>query len=107
MPFRPVARTKSADPGTIDTSSTNIGTGAYVEIIASTSKAASAVHCSNTSAVAMIVAIGAALAEVDLFHIAPGYSGVIPMEIAKGKRVTLKSTKGTISSGVIVLNFLG
>ena len=107
MAFRLVAR-KPTGGGNIVTSSTNITTSAYVEYVTALGKACTAIQFNNGTDKTLILATGAAGSEVDTgLYLYPGISPLIPIEIAKGKRVALKSLSGTASSGAVTMNFLG
>jgi hypothetical protein len=92
----------------IDTSSTSIGASAYVQIVAKTSSACSAVVVSNPGAQPLKIAVGSAGHEVDNGGVIPpgAINEMIPMEIPNGSRVTLKSLIGTQSSGIVCIGFL-
>lgn len=96
---------------TLDTSSTNITTAAWVQLVASLPKACSSVEIFNPSGATLIVSTGAASAEdasIVPYTIVPGGSSILlPLEIAKGSRVSLKSIDQTANSGLFVMNFFG
>lgn len=89
-------------------SSTNVGTGAFVELVSSMGKAATAVQFHNSASVAVIIAFGGSGSEEEKFYVPPGGdSPLLPMAIPKGTRLSMKSTSGTINSGILVANFFG
>lgn len=89
-------------PTILDTSSTNVTSAAWVTFIASVSKAASGILLHNPGSQPIKIGIGAAAAETELGIVIPiGVSILIPVEIAKGARVSLRSMGATQSSGII------
>lgn len=97
-------------PAALDTSSTTITNGAYVQLQASTSAPCSAVSATNSGAQPIYFAVGSAGNEVNLFIIPPG--GIVPQflpaEIPKGSRVSLKAAGGSSqTSGIIAVSFFG
>lgn len=96
----------SIAPAFINTATTSITAGAYVQLVASLSAAADSVSVYNGSSTPVLLAVGAAAAEVDKILIFPGESA-LPLAIAQGARLSLKSVSGTISTGIVGINFIG
>lgn len=89
---------------------TSVGTGAYVQLIASTAADASKITLFDSGGYAMILAIGAASSEVDYLYIPPGgFNGMIDVQIPLGSRLSVKclETGITVSVGLLVLNLIG
>lgn len=93
----------------LDMSSTNITTAAWATVIAALAAACSAIEIFNQSASAMQIATGAGGSEVALpYTVLPGGSAVLlPIEIAKGLRLSAKAYDATASTGRLVINFFG
>ncbi len=91
----------------LDTSSTNIGTSAWVQLIAALTYGASAVEVINNSGQPLQIAMGGAGSEVAIAYTVPpgGSPGLIPAEFLAGARISAKSIGATISSGYVLLNF--
>lgn len=88
-----------------DYSSANVTTSAYVQLVASTSNAVSEVEIFDSSGQGMILATGAAGAEVDQIYIFPGGNGRVPLKIAASTRVSIKAKTASATSGYIMINF--
>lgn len=88
-------------------SSTNITTGAYVELIASTSGTARGIEVSDTGGRWYYLATGAAASEVDLLLVPPGGTAILPVQIASGTRLSIKAIDGTSSTGYVGVNIYG
>lgn len=98
---------KANAPAYNDYTSTSVTTGAYVQLIASTSAAAKVIEVFDSSGQAMILAVGGAGSEVDQFFIFPGGQGQVPLAIPAGSRVSIKAKTATASSGYIAVNLYG
>jgi hypothetical protein len=93
-----------------DYSTGNVGTGAYVELIASTSDLATKLTLFDSGGYAMVLAIGAAASEVDFMYIPPGgFNGMIDVQIPAASRLSIKCLEAgiTVSVGQLVLNLIG
>lgn len=92
---------------TLDTSSGNITTSAYRQILAVLTFACSGVEIFNPSGSSIKMAQGAAASEVDLpFTIIPGGTpGIVPLEMKAGARISLKAIDTNMTSGLFVINF--
>lgn len=88
-------------------SSTNVTTGAYVELIASTSNTIKKLHIFDSSGETLYLAIGASGSEVDKMIIVPGGNDLIECNIPSGSRISLKAISGNCTVGEIVLNLIG
>lgn len=89
--------------------STNIGTGAYVQLDSAMNARCDQIEVHNTSGSPLFLAIGAASSEQDIpFTFAPGYLGSEPINvnIQKGVRLSAKSASGTANSGFLIVNCL-
>lgn len=87
-----------------DYSSVNVTTGAYVQLIASTSAVINKVQIFDSSGSTMVLAVGAAASEVDQIYIFPG--GIeAELAIPAGSRVSIKAVSATASVGEISINF--
>jgi len=87
-----------------DNSSTNITTGGYVELIASTSADTVAIEIWDTGGRWYYLATGAAASETDVLVIPPGGQGKIPLTIASGTRLSVKAIDGTADAGYLGIN---
>jgi hypothetical protein len=86
--------------------STSVTTSAYVQLIASTTSAATMVQIFDSSGQAMIIATGAAGSEVNQLYVPPGGAD-FNLAIAAGTRVSIKALTATASSGYLLVNLLG
>lgn len=85
-----------------------VSNAGYTELIASTTAAIRSMTWFESSGFPMVVAIGAAASEVDLFVVPPGgFNGRIPMNIPAGSRISIKElVSDAISANTfIVANF--
>lgn len=94
----------------ISYSSTNVTTGAYVTLVASTSIPVNQILLTDTSAALLKLAIGAAGTEVDLFQMPVSGSIVVPVlavsEIPVGSRLSLKAISANATTGFGVVTLL-
>lgn len=101
----PGAYNTVGSPVALDTSSTNITAGAWVELVASPAWACSAVLIHNSGAQPIKVGKGAAMSEVDAGLVFPiAVSAFVPFVVKKGQRLAVRSMGGTQSSGIITLS---
>jgi hypothetical protein len=88
---------------------TNVTTGAWVQIIASNAQPCSAVEIFDSSGRTMKISLGAAADEnaheVPYYIIPGGSSILLPIEIAKGKRISAKAVDADATVGALVFNF--
>lgn len=88
-------------------SSTNVTTGAWVELIASTANATSCITVFDSSGQTMEIGVGAAASETRQLIIPPGgLSGCVPLLIAQSARVSIRAISATASVGEIDLTGL-
>lgn len=90
-----------------DNSSTNITTGAYVELVASLSGDVTQIDVQDTGGRWLYLAIGAVASEVDTLVIPPGGNGLIPFVASSGARISVKAIDGTANAGYTGVNFYG
>jgi hypothetical protein len=84
---------------------TAVTTGAYVQLVASTTAACNQIQVFDSSGQTMALATGGAGSEVIQCYIFPGGNGPIPLAIASGVRVSVKAISATASVGEIDINF--
>lgn len=89
-----------------DYSSVNVTTAAYVQLIASLADSVTALHIFDSSGQTLVLATGAAAAEVNQIYIPPGGNDLIPLTIAAGTRVSIKAVSATASAGELDISFL-
>lgn len=88
-----------------DYTSTNVTTGAYVQLIASTSDVIETMFIFDSSGQTLFFAVGAAASEVNKFYIVPGGNGWVPLEIPAGSRISVKAVSATASAGELNIAF--
>lgn len=88
-------------------SSTNVTTGAYVQLIASTAATINKIQIFDSSGQTLALAFGAAASEVNKIYIFPGGNGDVDMAIPAGTRVSVIAISATASVGELDINFLG
>jgi hypothetical protein len=86
-----------------DMSSTSISTS-YTEIVASLGAQVNKIVLANNSAGTFYLATGAAASEVVFYVISAGENVTIPVQIASGTRIAVRSLFGTVSDGIIAIN---
>lgn len=86
---------------------TNVTTGAYVTLIASTAKATAHLEITDTSTKILKLAIGAAGDEIDICSVPVSGTVVVPYWIPKGTRISIKAIDATATTGYNVLSLLG
>lgn len=112
MPFRMLARKII---GTVfnNCAVTNIGTGAWVQLLASIPLAASAIEIFNPSDAKLQISLGAAGHETDAgklitYTVLPGGStGILPAEIPSGARLSVKAIDQAMINDYFIINFFG
>jgi hypothetical protein len=90
-----------------DYTSTNVTTGAYVELIASTSTETKKMQIFDSSGQTLVIAIGAVASEVDKLYVFPGGNGDIDVTIPASSRISIKAVSATADAGEISINLLG
>lgn len=88
-----------------DYSSVNVTTGAYVQLVASTSATINKLQIFDSSGSTMVLAVGAAASEVDQFYIFPGGNGDVELSIPSGSRISVKAVSASATSGELIINF--
>ncbi len=96
-----------ADSVRNDYTGTNVTTGAFVELIASTAAISKELEIFDSSGETLELATGAAASEVRVAIITPGGNGRIPIGIAAGTRVSVKAISATASVGELDINLYG
>jgi len=103
----------SSKPGTLiqivrnDYSSTNVTTGAYVELVSALGSGMSEIDIFDSSGNTMILAYGAAGSEVDWMHIMPGGNGRGLAHLPEGVRLSVKAVSANSTSGELTINIWG
>jgi hypothetical protein len=93
----------------LDMAGTNVATNAFVQVItaANMAKACSAIHYNNAGTQPLILATGGSGSEVASGVIIPVGTGILPVNIAKATRLSVKALVATVTTGSLTLNFLG
>lgn len=102
-----ISRPTPTLPIVLDTSSTNVTSGAWVTFAAAASMpyACSAVLIHNSGSQPIKIGIGAAASETELGLVFPiGVSAFVPVRLAKGVRVAVRSMGSTQSSGILTMS---
>jgi len=100
----PTGRAKANTPVVTTYSSTNVTSGAYVQLVASTTSAANMIEIFDSSGVALYFATGAAGSEVNQFVIYPGGNGQVNFAIAASTRLSVKAVSTSATSGTGIIN---
>jgi len=94
----------------IDTASTNVTSGAYVELAASTPFNTLRILATDTTGKILKLAVGAAGQEVDLFQLPVNGSQLIPLSslsnVPAGSRLSLKALGASATSGLSAITLL-
>jgi hypothetical protein len=88
-------------------SSTNVTTGAYVELLASTAAEYKEIHVIDTSGQTLKIAFGAAASEVDKIIVPPGGAYPIKLTIPASTRISIRAISSTASTGDVCIQLLG
>lgn len=89
-------------------SSTNVTTGAWVELLSSVGASEiKEIEIFDSSNETLELGLGAAGSEVSQVYVFPGGNGRIPMQIAASARLAIKAVSATANSGEIVINLYG
>ena len=83
---------------------TNVTTGAWVQLVASTSATINSFDIYDSSTGTLELGLGAAASETRLVLTYPGQRNV-PVRIPAGSRISIRAVSGTVSAGEIDLNF--
>lgn len=86
-----------------------VTTAAWVQMVASSDQPCSAIEIFDSSGSIVEIAIGAAAAEVAIpYNIPPGGSVIfLPIEIAKGSRISLRALDVNATTGRLLINMFG
>lgn len=93
-----------ADTARNDYTSTNVTTGAWVQLIAATAAAATTIEVFDSSGQTLELGVGGAGLEVRQFIIYPGGNGRVSLAIPAGSRIALKAISATANVGEIDVN---
>lgn len=89
-------------------SSTNVTTGAWVELLSSVGASEiKEIEIFDSSGETLELGLGAAGSEISQIYVFPGGNGKIPMQIAAGTRLSIRAVSATANSGEIVINLYG
>lgn len=89
-------------------STTNVTTGAWVELLASVGATAiKEIEIFDSSGETLELGIGAAASEVSKSYVFPGGNGKTLMQIPAGARLSIKAVSATASTGEILINLYG
>jgi hypothetical protein len=92
----------------IDFSSTNVTSGAWVELISTVGATAiKRVQIFMSQGNALELGFGAAASEVSQMFLFPGGNEVFEMDIPAGTRLSVKAVSSTASTGELLVNLLG
>ena len=95
---------------TLNTSSTNVTTSAYVTLVASTSVNFNNILVTDTTGKLLKLAVGNAGFEVDLFQLPVSGTGIIPLpsqqSVPLGSRLSLKAIDSNATSGFVAATLL-
>lgn len=86
---------------------TSVTTAAYVQLVASTTIAATEIEIFDSSGQTLVLAFGAAAAEIDQIYIFPGGNGKVTLAVPAATRVSVKAVSATASVGELLVNFYG
>lgn len=89
-------------------SSTNVTTGAWVQLSSSIGAiAVKEIEIFDSSGETLELGLGASGSEVSKSYVFPGGNGKIPMQIPANSRVAIKAVTATANSGEIIINLYG
>lgn len=92
----------------IDFSSTNVTSGAWVELISTVGTTAiKRVQVFMSQGNALELGFGAAASEVSQIYLFPGGNEVFEMDIPAGTRLSVRAVSSTANSGELLVNLLG
>lgn len=86
--------------------STNVTTGAYVQLIAATGAVTNRLQIFDSCGQTLKLAVGGSGSEVDQILIFPGGNGDVPLRIAAGARVSVRAVSGNCTTGELDINLL-
>jgi plastocyanin len=97
----------SASPATNADSNGNVADNSWTELIAATSNKINSINGWDSGGAGVEIGIGAAASEARKIVVPPGgFEGNLPIQIAAGSRVSIRSLGGTISSGLLILHLM-
>lgn len=112
MPFRILAR-KIVGTVYLNCASTNIVTGAWVQLLASIPVSAAAMEVFNPSDAKVQISLGPAGSETLSKYLIPytvipgGSTGILPAEIPNGARLSVQAIDQAITNDYFIINFFG
>lgn len=86
--------------------SVNVTTGAWVQLVASTAREATAIEIFDSSGQTLKLGVGGSGSEVTLVTVFPGGNGFIPVDIPQGSRVSIRAITGTANTGELDLDLM-
>lgn len=86
---------------------TSVTTGAWVQLVASTSAAIHELEIFDSSGQTLEIGTGAAAAEARLIIVYPGGNGRVPVLVASGTRLSIRAISATASAGELNINAYG
>ena len=95
----------AVDYARLDYSSTNVTTGAFVELKAAVAQDAEFIEIFDSSGQTLELAFGGSGSEVVQFRIFPGGNGQIPLTVAQSTRISLRAVSANATAGEININF--
>lgn len=87
-------------------SSTNVTTGAYVQLLASTADIVNQINIFDSSGQTLVLAVGASGSEVDQIYITPGGNGTMNLGIPVASRISVKAVSATANVGELDISLL-
>lgn len=87
-----------------DYTGTPVTTAAYVQLTAATSGAITTLEIFDSSGQTLVLATGAAAAEVDQIYIMPGGNGKVNLDISAGTRLSVKAVSANATVGELTIN---
>jgi hypothetical protein len=88
-----------------DYTTTNVTTGAYVQLSAALTATCTEIEIFDSSGQTLQLATGAAASEVPFLNIFPGGNGRVPAYVPAGSRLAVRAVSGTASVGELDINF--
>lgn len=89
-------------------SSTNVTTGAWVQLLASVgATAVKEIEIFDSSGETLELGVGAAGSEASKSYVFPGGNGRIPLQIVENSRLSIRAVSATANVGEIVINLYG
>lgn len=85
---------------------TNVTTGAWVELIASTAAAATEIQLFDSSGQTLELGIGGSGSESRVLIVSPGGNGAVPLSIPSGSRLSVRAISATASVGELDITLL-